>query len=232
VSGEAVLYAIPGSHPARTGELMLAYKSIPYRRIDLVPGFHRISVRLRGFPGDRVPAVRFADGRRAQRTRPLARTLDQVKPEPRLVPDDPRVEEAELWGDRVLQQWARRMVVEAGTRDPDLLHARGGEGRLGPLLTTREGLRRHIGRLVKFGFRMTPEQLRDDQTRVDEMLDHVDELIAAGVLNGERLNCADFQIATSLALVDYRLDVRDNLRRRAGAQLMERVLPEPGSRLQ
>ena len=88
-------------------------------------------VRLRGFPGDRVPAVRFPDGRRAQGTRPLARVLDEVQPEPRLVPDDPRVEEAERWGDDVLQQWARRMVVEAGTRDPDALHERGNAGRLG-----------------------------------------------------------------------------------------------------
>ena len=58
------------------------------------------------------------------------------------------------------------------------------------------------------------------------MLDRVDELIADGVLNGEHLNCADFQIATSLALVDYRLDVREQLRPRPAARLMERVLPE------
>jgi hypothetical protein len=73
---------------------------------------------------------------------------------------------------------------------------------------------------------MTPEQLREDQGRVDEMLDHVDGLIAAEILNGEPLNCADFQIAPSLALVDYRLDVRENLRRRPAGELMDRVLPE------
>jgi glutathione S-transferase len=193
-----------------------------------VPGFHRAYVRLRGFPGDRVPAVRFPDGSRAQGTRPLARALDAMRPEPRLVPDDPRVEEAERWGDEVLQQWARRMVVEAGLRDPDLLHEHGGAGRLGPLLTRRERPRRHMARAVKLAFRMTPEQLRADQTRVGEMLDRVDGLIAHGVLNGERLNCADFQIATSLALVEYRLDVRQQLRPRPAGELMERVLPESG----
>jgi hypothetical protein len=143
------------------------------------------------------------------------------------VPDDPRVEEAERWGDDVLQQWARRMVVEAGIRDPGLLHDHANSGRLGPLLTSREGSRRIVVRLVKRAYRMTPERLREDQTRVDEMLGRVDELIAEGVLNGESLNCADFQIATSLALVDYRLDVRPGLRGRRCAQLMERVLPEP-----
>ena len=122
MSEKAVLYGIPGSHPAHTGQLMLEQKGIAFRRVNLVPGFHRVYVRARGFPGDRVPAVRFPDGSRAQGTRPLARALDAIQPEPRLVPDDPRVEEAERWGDDVLQQWARRMVIEAGIRDPDLLH--------------------------------------------------------------------------------------------------------------
>jgi glutathione S-transferase len=227
-STEAIFYAIPGSHAARAGQLMLEHKGVPFRRVNLMPGFHRAYVRLRGFPGDRVPAVRFPDGSRAQGTRALARALDERQPEPRLVPDDPRVEEAERWGDEVLQQWARRMVVEAGLRDPDSLHARGGAGRLGALLTKHDRLRPRIARGVKLAFRMSSEQLRHDQTRVAEMLDRVDALIAEGVLDGERLNCADLQIAPSLALVDYRLDVRDELRSRPAGRLMERVLPEKG----
>jgi glutathione S-transferase len=226
VSEQAVFYGIPGSHAAQAGHLMLDYKGIPFRRVDITPGFHRLYVRLRGFRGDRVPAVRFPDGGRAQGTRPLARALDERQPEPRLVPDDSRVVEAERWGDEVLQQWARRMVVEAGCRDPDALHAHGGEGRLGRLLTKHDRTRRPMARGVRRAFRMTGEQLRDDQTRVGEMLDHVDGLIAEGVLNGERLNCADFQIAPSLGLIEYRLDVRDELRARPAAALMERVLPD------
>src|SRR5215210_2783451 len=149
---EATLYGIRGSHAARTGELMVEHKGIPYRRVDVVPGFHRVYVRARGFPGDRVPAVRFPDGRRGQGTRPLARVLDEVKPEPRLVPDDPRVAEAERWGDAVLQQWARRMAAAAGSRDPGLLHDRGNSGRLGAVLTRHELPRRVICMLVLVAF--------------------------------------------------------------------------------
>jgi hypothetical protein len=116
--------------------------------------------------------------------------------------------------------------VDAGSRDPDLLHEHGNSGRLGHLLMRRERARRQLAPLVKLAFRMTPDQLCADQGRVDEMLDHVDELIAAGVLNGEQLNCADLQIATSLALIEYRLDVRENLYRRSARELMERALPE------
>ena len=85
-----------------------------------------------------------------------------------------------------------------------------------------------MSRLVKIAFRMTPSQLADDQKRVGEVLDRVDGLIAEGVLDGEQLNCADFQIATSLALVDYRLDVRAKLRSRPAGALVDRVLPKPG----
>jgi hypothetical protein len=85
-----------------------------------------------------------------------------------------------------------------------------------------------MARLVKIAYGMTSEQFRDDRTRIAEMLDRVDVLIAEGVLNGERLNCADLQIATSLALVEYRLDVRADLHRRPARELMERVLPERG----
>jgi hypothetical protein len=75
---------------------------------------------------------------------------------------------------------------------------------------------------------MTAEQFRDDPTGTGEMLDRVDALIAEGVLNGDRVNCADLQIATRLALIEYRLDVRDDLHGRPAAELMERVLPRGG----
>jgi len=78
---------------------------------------------------------------------------------------------------------------------------------------------------VKLAFRMSGRQLAEDQGRIDEMLDHVDALIADGVLDGDQLGCADFQIATSLALVDYRLDVRARMAGRPAARLMDRVVP-------
>jgi glutathione S-transferase len=227
--GEAILYGIPGSHAVRTGELMLQHKDIPYRRKNFPPGLHRLIVRLLGFPGDRVPAVRFADGRRAQCTRPLARELDEIQPEPCLVPADPRVEEAERWGDDVLQQWARRMVAGGGNRDPELLDGRGARGRLGPLLAPTDRRRRMVVKGVVRAFGVTEAQMREDDRQTAELLDRVDAFIAEGVLNGPSLNCADFQIATSLALVDYRLDVRPQMEDRPLYELLERVLPgQPG----
>ena len=226
----ATLYAIPGSHAVRTGELMLEHKGIPFRRVNFPPGPHRVLVRLFGFKGDRVPAVKFEDGRRAQGTRELPRVLDELVPEPRLVPEDPRALEAEVWADEVLQQWARRMVAAAGVADPDALAGRGADGRLGVLLTRRERPRRHVARAVLVVFRASKQQLRDDRARTGEILDRVDAWIADGVLNGEELRSPDFAVASSLALVEYIVALQPELRRRPLGGLLDRVFSSDGAR--
>ena len=58
-------------------------------------------------------------------------------------------------------------------------------------------------------------------------LDHVDELIEQGVLNGEQLNAADYLIVTSLALLTYRTDLEPEIMARPAGALVDRVLPEP-----
>jgi glutathione S-transferase len=222
----ATLYGIPGSHAVRTGELMLEHKGIEFRRVNFLPGPHRVQVRVMGFRGDRVPAVKFEDGRRAQGTRELPRVLDELVPEPRLVPDDPRALEAERWADDVLQQWARRMVAAAGARDPDTLSGRGAGGRLGVLLTRHELPRRTVARAVLFVFRAGKQQLREDRDRTGEILDQVDAWIDEGVLNGEQLRSPDFAVASSLALVEYIVALQPELRRRPLNQLIERVFSD------
>ena len=84
----ATLYGIPGSHPVYATTLMLERKGVEYKRIDLPQWFHRPLLRLLRFPGTTVPAL-VLDGRRLQRSKAIARALDDVRPEPRLVPADP-----------------------------------------------------------------------------------------------------------------------------------------------
>jgi glutathione S-transferase len=136
----------------------------------------------------------------------LPRVLDELVPEPRLVPDDPRALEAERWADDVLQQWARRMVTSAGARDPDALAGRGADGRLGVLLTRYERPRRTVARAVLMVFRVTKEQLRNDRERTGELA-----------------------IASSLALVEYIVALQPELRRRPLMELIERVFSDRGA---
>jgi hypothetical protein len=225
----ATLYGLPGSHPVMAGELMLRHKRIPYRRVNFPPGLHRGLVRVLGFREDRVPAVIFEGGRRVQGTRELPRMLDKMIPERRLAPEDPRALGAETWADDVLQPWARRVVTAAGGRDPEALAARGAGGRLGPLLTASDPLRRMITRGVVIAFRVTDDEIHADRAQTGAMLDQVDDWIAAGVLNGPGLRSPDYAIASSLALVEYVRDLRPELTQRPLMTLIDRAFAGRGA---
>jgi glutathione S-transferase len=248
----ATLYVFPGSHPCRSAMLMLDLKGIAYRRVDLLPGLHPLGVRLRGFPGSRtpirqvdgathrslglmdrigtVPALRFGT-EKIQTNREIARFLEGTHPEPPLFPSDGErrraVEEAELWGDEVLQMAARRIVLAAGRRGVDELRDRGGRGRLGPLMSENETVRVAVARVSAPIFKATDSSERDLLAALPAMLDSIDAWIAAGVLDAGELNAADLMIAPSLALLAYRLDLRPEIEARAAGAFLERVLPEP-----
>ena len=92
---------------------MLEYKGIEYERVDLPPVVSRVVMRLAGFQGNRVPALKI-DGRKVQGSRNISRELEAMKPDPPLFPADPErraaVEEAERWGDEVFQQMPRTIT--------------------------------------------------------------------------------------------------------------------------
>ncbi|HYU60735.1 MAG TPA: hypothetical protein VEK39_08240 [Solirubrobacterales bacterium] len=247
---DATLYVIPGSHPCRTGMLMLEHKGIPYRRVDLVPGLHSLVVRLLGFPAEAkraqllgegnqrwisiadrlgtVPALRF-DGERVQTNREISRFLDRVRPEPPLLPADPErrrdVEEAELWGDEVFQMPARRLALGGGMRG--LLRNHGDDGRLGVLLYRNRRVRTRAVRLIARSFEVNERTERELLEKLPGMLDRIDAWIEAGVLNGEQLNAADYMVVTSIALLMYRNDLEPEIASRPAGALADRVLPEP-----
>jgi glutathione S-transferase len=252
---QARLYVILGSHACRTGMLLLEHKGIDYRRVELPTGLHPFALPLFGFTGnaeplrdlegrrpfmlataDRmgtVPALRV-DGRRVMTNQAIARFLDEHQPDPPLFPADPQrrasVEEAERWGDEVLQMVARRIVLAAALHGPGALHGRADDGRLGPLLYRNELLRRGIVAFIRrFVFDADERCEARLHAQLPELLDRVDAWIAEGVLGGGQLNAADYMIVTSLALLSYAQTVRPQLEQRPLTQLMDRVLPEPAT---
>lgn len=246
---DATLYVITGSHACRTASLMLEHKGIGYRRVVLPTGLHPMLVRASGFPGHRtpirtvdggthrelalldrmgtVPALRLAEDR-VQTNRAIARFLDQVVPEPALLPSDEEqrleVERAESWGDEVLQMAARRAVLAT---DLDHLKERGASGRLGPLLTRADWLRPHLARTAARSFRASSGEEQRLLDSIPGLLDQVDDWIGRGTLGGADLNAADFTIAPSLALLSYRSDLSQEISARAAGALLDRLLPEP-----
>lgn len=94
-----VLYWISISHPSQVARKMLHLKGVDYRVADVLPLNQRVHLRLAGFRGGTVPALKL-DGQKLQRSREISRALDARWPQPPLFPADPdlrsRVEEAEV----------------------------------------------------------------------------------------------------------------------------------------
>jgi glutathione S-transferase len=229
---EAKLYVIPGSHPSRTAMTMLDRKGIAYERVDLMPVISKGVLRLAGFRGITVPALKI-DGRRVQGSREIARELDRLRPEPPLLPADPErradVEAAEAWGDETLQPVARRVLWNALRRDRSPLASYAEGARLGVPV----GLAVRTGQpLVALAARLneaTDENVRADLAALPGMLQRVDDWIAAGVLGGDEPNAADLQIATSLRLLMSLRDLREAIAARPAGELALRFIPEyPG----
>ena len=221
------LYVIPGSHPSKAAELMLEHKGIPFKRVDLVTAMHRPSLKLLGFPGKTVPAVKL-DGRKVQGTREISRALDELKPDPPLLPSD-AVREAERWGEKELQPIPRRLGVWA------IIHLPGKErteaARVG-LQDYRVGLptalaARTVLPVMKLSARynnVTDEAVRADLAALPGMIARVDALIAEGVIGGEQPNAADFQIAPAIRLILGFEDLKPHIEGHPAADLARRVV--------
>jgi glutathione S-transferase len=229
---EAILYGTPPSHPSHAARLMLERKGIEHRVVWLLPGMWPLLLRVHGFRGATVPALKL-DGRRIQHSRAISRALDGAYPEPPLFPHDPetrvRVEEAERWGEEVLQPVPREIYRWC---------ARTSHG-------VREGIARAFGmpapslmatlnKPVAWYMSRKVGAHRDDGVRRDlaelpALLDEVDRLIADGVIGGKEPNAADFQIGTSVRVLMTFEDLAPAIAGRPAAALATRLMTDyPG----
>jgi glutathione S-transferase len=230
---KVTLWVIPGSHPGIAARSMLEHKGIDYRRVDLPPGFSRRLIKVFGFSGDRTPAMKV-DGRKVQGSTEISRELDRIRPDPPLFPADPelrqRVEEAEQWGSDDFQQIPRTIIWWAFKRDRSGMRSFLGDAKLGPpsLAVRTAG---PIIRLARKLNQSDDEHVRAELERLPAALDRIDRLVAEGVLNGEQLNAADFQLATTIRLLMAFEDLEPLIEGRPAAELAKRVRPDPAGRV-
>ena len=225
----ARLFGVAASHPTLAAELMLRHKGIEYGRLDLPTVTHRRLLRVMGYPGKTVPAMKL-DGARVQGTTDIARALDALVPAPALFPADPdrrdEVERANDWGDEVLQPVPRRLTLYAVTRAGGaavrsyLEDAKLGVpvGLVAPMAPAIAALSRRVNAA-------TDEAVGRDLDALPGLIDHVDELIERGVIGGGERNVADFQIATSVSLLLTLDDVRPLIEGRPAERLARGVVP-------
>jgi glutathione S-transferase len=226
------LFTIPGSHPGWTARLMLEYKGIGYKRTDLLPVVSWVVLKTLRFPGVTVPAIKI-DGRKVQGSREISRELERIKPDPPLFPSDPdhraAVEEAERFGDEELQHPIRQILLRSWRKNTSPL----GSYLEGARIGMPHGLAaKTAGPFIALDGRAngaSEENVRRDISILAGLLARVDDWIAEGVLGGEQLNAADFQIAPSLRLAMSLEDLRPAIENRPAGELALRVVPNyPG----
>jgi glutathione S-transferase len=206
------LYAVPASHPSAAVERALQLKGLPYRRVDLPAVAHAAVQRVR-FGSRTVPALR-GDGLSVVGSRQIMRVLDGLAPDPPLLPADPaaraRVEEAERWGDEVLQPAARRLVwflvPHAAGRDAASFYEGSGLPMPGWMIAAS-------ARYVAVGAQrlnaVSAEAARSDVAALPGWIDRVDSWLADGTLGGaEEPNAADLQVLSSIRLLGCLEDTR------------------------
>jgi glutathione S-transferase len=233
MSQEAILYAIPNSHPCRTAEKGLQLKGIPYRRVELAPIYHQLPQRLR-FGRPTVPGLRLTSGEKVVGSRQILHRLDELTPEPPLLPADPaareQVEEIERWGDEVFQDVVRRIEVRALARSEASIVVPAGAGTrmLGlPVPTFWVRLNARPGALLSARlYGASEEQVRKDLASLPGHLDGVDRSLADGLIGGEQLNVADLQLASSLRVLSTMGDLLPLIEGRPSLRLAERVFPD------
>jgi glutathione S-transferase len=229
----AVLYWMSISHPSQVARKMLDLKGIEYELVDVAPLNQRIHVRLAGFRGGTVPALKL-DGERIQGSRQIARVLDERWPEPPLFPADPalraRVEEAERWGEEQLQPIPRRLFRYGVAHNPQLRRwVVRAQGVPAPELTAeaiRPVLAWYARTVEADGRRATEAGVRADLAALPSLLDHVDGLLGDGTLTLNPPNAATLQVMVSVNLLGRFADLAELVASHACAHPARELFPE------
>jgi glutathione S-transferase len=201
VAVQARLYGFAISNAANTARLMLTYKGVETRWVELPPGIHPLLLKLLGYRRGTVPALKL-DGRKIENSVELSHVLERLIPHPPLFPTEPEhrraVEEAERWGEAELQMVPRRVFrwTFAHHNDARARLARDlGFPLPGLVGRVNAPVARSMAKRVDADLEHAQAILRD----LPATLDHADQLIADSVIgNPDAPNAADFQIAPSI----------------------------------
>lgn len=229
----AKLYSFGISHPVCAAKLMLDYKGVDYDVVQVIPGFHPQMLRVHGFKGRTVPALKIG-GRSAQGTTAISLLLDEAQPDPPLFPAEPRararVEEAERWGSEEFQDLPRMCFRWSLNNNVDTVEwlIRNEVGWL-PLKRLNAHLNKPVSAHWARRSGATDDQVRSSVAALPAALDRVDELIAEAVIGGPQPNAADFQLAATVRVCLASPTVRPTLEGRPCADLAYRLMPDyPG----
>lgn len=225
----ATLYVVPGSHPCAAVERALRVKGLAYERVDLLPIAHQVQQRRR-FGATTVPGIEFDNGEKLLGSTAIIRRLDELAPEPPLLPGDramrAEVVQASGWGEEVLQPVARRLVWAALKRDSSAMMSYTEGARL-PVPRRLAAL--SAGAVAAAEVRIhgaSDPDIRADLVNLPHHLARIDAWIDASVLGGHAVNAADLQIGAGVRLLLTLGDLEPMLSGRPAGDLARRHFPE------
>ena len=224
----AKLFVVHGSHPCRTVARALELKGIAFTPVELPPAAHVPIMRVL-FGRRTVPGIRFEGGEKVTGSRAILRRLDELVPEPSLLPDEAaartKVLEAERWGDDVLQAATRRILWPTLLAHPEAAPSFSAGAKL-PLPDAVLRAAVPVIARVELRLNQTSDAARAaDLQALPGWLQQIDDWIADGTLGGETPNAADLQIAPSLALLMAMEDLRAIIAPRPCGAWADRLFP-------
>jgi glutathione S-transferase len=218
------LYVVAASHPCFAVKRALELKDIAYKRVEWPPTLHVPLQRMR-FAQGTVPGLKL-DGEKVIGSRTIMHRLDEVRSEPPLYPTDPdarrRVEEADRWGEEVLQAMARRIIWWTLRQRPRASTTYAEDSQL-PIPAFASAASTPL--IVRIEWRIndvSDEVVEQDLVDLPGHLDKVDAWLGDGTLGADAPNAADLQIGASLALLNTIADLHPVLEGRPSFGLITR----------
>jgi len=208
-----------------TAEAGLRFKGLDFEKVTLAAGAHVEEIeKLYGEGRTTVPGLLIGD-EPVHGSVAILERIEVLAPEPSLYPAAiaAEVREAERWGDDELQDLGRRLPFGAMHFRPEAMGTLGGVGALDPAGTdyaiklTRAAWRYH---------KITAVQLAEDLAGLPAKLDHVDDLVARGIIGGEQPTAADLQIGATLRVLLIVGDLRPLIEGRPAEEIARRWFPD------
>ena len=200
----AKLYVVHGSHPCATVQRALEMKSVPHKVVELLPPMHAALQRVR-FGTRTVPGLMLESGEKISGSRAIIRRLEELAPEPSLLPADPEervaVQRAEEWGDEVWQPMARRLLWRTFTLRPRAMKSYQAGSRFALPSPAVRALAPAVNAVERQLNGAEEGAVRADLRSLPDHLDRIDGWLRDGVLGGATVNAADLQIATTSRLM-------------------------------
>jgi glutathione S-transferase len=223
------LYVVHGSHPCAAVERALSMKGLTYSVVEWPPPMQVPMQRLL-FGRRTVPGLRI-DGEKVQGSRAIMRRLDELVPQPPLLPADPeqraRVLEAERWGDEIFQPIARELIWAGFVHRPEAMVSYGEHSRLPLPAPAIKLIAPGIARMGRRVNKTSDTVAREDLRELPGHLDRIDGLIAEGTIgDAEHANAADLQILSTVRLMLTIADARALIEGRPCERAARALWPE------